>query len=173
MLVSSPTFSCCVSPQYHGLRGILYRISQPPENPETNLKKREMRPWKWRQLSLQNQVFSHSSGQTHKFRSGLQHRVFASPPRKCSDISTVTLNILKQSHSLYTSWQIHADLWRGMRTASHGHGSAENLILHVKHLYELCPAQLNAFVLHIRGCNFFKKRIMKDNKWQRICKILE
>lgn len=25
-------------------------------------------------------------------------------------------------------------LWRGTRTTGHGHGSAENLILHVKHL---------------------------------------
>lgn len=45
-----------------------------------------------------------------------------------------------------------------MRTTSHGHGSAENLILHVKHLYELCLTQLNTFVLHIHGHNFLKQK---------------
>jgi len=48
-----------------------------------------------------------------------------------------------------------------MRTANHGCSSAENLILCVRHLYELCFTQLNAFVLHIHGHNFFKEEDRK------------
>lgn len=144
MLIScTPLFFLCVLPVPQNTR---YFLSNKPalwESQETNIKKRRWGHEKERHLLLHNQLFSQSFTQNCAFRSNPLHGPFASSPWKCSGITTVTLHMQKQSPGLYGLKPLGKnDLWRGTRTTSYRHGSAENLILRVKHLWNCASLSL-------------------------------